>query len=342
MTNLSLEKTDRKILDLIQSSLPLVSQPFEAIGERVETTEADVIERLGRIKEAKIVREISAVFDSIRLGYRWTLVAFAVEPERLEEVADIISADPCISHNYGREHHYNLWFTLAAGPGRSFEEEVERLARRTSIDDYLILPALQRFKIRVEFDMGTRDESGDNSLDAADDDTVRPDECEVLPATPELKQIVAALQIDLPLTPRPFERLAEKAGIPETELIAQIKEWLANGVIRRYGAAIQHHRVGYGANGMVCWVVPQEKINEAGQIGSSERLVSHCYERPAFPPRWPYNFFTMIHGQTKDEVLEVLERLRGKIEHSEFDILYSNREFKKRRVRYFTEENATT
>jgi hypothetical protein len=106
--------------------------------------------------------------------------------------------------------------------------------------------------------------------------------------------------------------------------------------MRRFSAVLRHRQAGFTANGMGCWVVPEARIVEAGQAAAAFTVVSHCYERPAYPPHWPYNLFTMVHGRTLDEVERIVERIHGKIGPLEHTILYSEREFKKHRVRYFT------
>jgi len=335
-----LDTTDRRILDLIQRRFPLVSRPFLQIAEQVGATESDVIERLARLKQDGMVREICAVFDSERLGYRSTLAAMAVEPARLDEVAALVSAHPGVSHNYERTHEFNLWFTLTVEPDRSIEREVERLAHEARVASFLVLPAIRRFKIGVDFDLGTRGSedgsqaSGFGAGDRGQDSALRTQDSGLGEAE---KNVVRRLQHDFPLEPRPFERLAANAGMREENLLAIAKRFLATGVLRRIGAILHHRRVGYLANAMGCWVVPAEQIEEAGCRAAGERAVSHCYERPSFPPRWPYNFYTMIHARGDDEVRGVVERLRAAIQPADYAILFSRREFKKKRVHYFEE-----
>ena len=337
MTDAILDITDRRILDLIQSQFPLVERPYAAIAERVATNESDVIERLARLAQAGIVREISAVFDSVRLGYRSTLAAMAVEPARLEEVAAIVSAHPGVSHNYERMHQFSLWFTLTVAGDCSIKDEVERLARKAQVSDFLVLPALRRFKIGVDFDLGTRPtvSDEDESEPMSETDMGPQSQAEPVALSPRDKDAARALQTNLPLEPRPFERLAATVSMSEGELLDAAKRFLAAGVMRRYCAVLRHRRVGYGVNAMVCWAIPAERIEEAGQRAARERAVSHCYERPSFPPRWPYNLMTMIHGRSENEVREVVQRLLADLKPDAHAVLFSHREFKKQRVRYF-------
>jgi len=367
-----LDRTDRRILDLIQRNFPLVSRPFNVIAERVATTEDDVMERLARLKQAGVVREICAVFDAARLGYRSTLAAMAVVPARIEQVAAIVSAHPGVSHNYERTHRFNLWFTLTISGDRSVEEEVGRLARKARVDDFLVLPVLRRFKIGVDFDLGTRGEDEQSvvsrqpsavsdqpsaiSHQGSDDSNQksrigspkskiqnrksRIEKSSSVTAALSLpeKAVIRILQYDLPLEPRAFARLAARISMAEDEVLSIAANLLATSVMRRIGAILRHRQVGYLANAMVCWIIPSKRIERAGKRAARERAVSHCYERPTFPPRWPYNLMTMIHGRSEDEVRKVVRRLHADLRPTDHAILFSLREFKKQRVHYFEDK----
>lgn len=335
-----LDLTDRKILDLIQRNFPLVSRPFQAIAARVSLRERVVIERLARLKRSGIVREICAIFEAQRLGYHSTLAAMAVEPEQIEAAAAVVNVHPGVSHNYERTHRFNLWFTLTVGRDRTIEREVERLARKAHADDFLVLLALRRFKIAVDLDLGTRDAiecEGDRPQAASQNPESRIQNA--APAFVALgdseKAVVRALQHDLPLEPRPFGHLAAGISMRESQLLAVAQDFLDTGVMRRMGAIVHPRRVGYVGNAMVCWQVPPQRIEQAGTKAARQRAVSHCYERRAFPPRWPFNLMTMIHGQSEGRVQRIVERLLADIRPIAHAILFSRREFKKQRVYYF-------
>jgi DNA-binding Lrp family transcriptional regulator len=343
MANEQLDGVDRRILDLIQWNFPIVINPFGLFGEAVGTDEHDVIKRLQGLRRDGIIREISAVFDAERLGYHSSLAAMAVAPDRLEPAAAVVSAHPGVSHNYERDHEFNLWFTMTVPRTVSIRDEVARLAREARIEpnDCLVLPALRRFKIGVDFDLGTRGD--DEGVEGRARHTPVP---AVAPPPPpdwtppaDLREVAAirALQRDLPLEPDPFARLGEPFGLAEDTLVEFLIRFLSEGVARRYGAVLRHQRVGYTANAMGCWRIAEERIEEAGRRAADERAVSHCYERPAHPPKWPFNFFTMIHGRTEDEVREVAGRLREDLKPLDEALLFTGREFKKQRVRYFEE-----
>lgn len=146
-----LNEIDRALLNLLQSDFPLVPRPFAALGERLAISEGEVMERVKRLKGEGLIRQISAIFDSRALGYRSTLAALRVPQERLEEVASIVSSHSGVSHNYARDHTYNLWFTLTIPPGVDPKEELRRIAHRAGVAEVLDLPSLRTFKIGARF-----------------------------------------------------------------------------------------------------------------------------------------------------------------------------------------------
>jgi DNA-binding Lrp family transcriptional regulator len=325
-----LEPVDRALLEQIQAEFPLVPQPFAAQGEALGLDENDVLARVRRLKGEGIIRQIGAIFDTQRLGYRSTLVAFHVGDGRVEDVASRISAHPGVSHNYVRPHHYNLWFTLAVPPGQKTEDELSRLAQQTRVDDWLNLPALRVFKIRTHFSL---DEDGVQTTDTRPQ--VKAPSRDLAPTD---IPFIRALQQDLPLVPRPFAKIAERLGLSEEELLDKARELAGTGIMRRFSAVLRHRRIGYTANGMVCWVVPESQIAEVGRVAAGYSQVSHCYQRPAYPPDWPYTLFTMVHGQTRAEVESVVAEIARETGLDRYTVLYSTREYKKERVRYFEEE----
>jgi DNA-binding Lrp family transcriptional regulator len=315
----------------MQAEFPLTYRPYADLGKDLGLDEFETLARVRHLKDANVVRQIGAIFDTLRLGYQSTLVAYHVKDGVLKDVATQVSAHPGVSHNYARPHHYNLWFTLAVPPGQQVEHEVQQLARVTSVDDWLNLPALRVFKIRTHFvlderntpqNANTRNRTAPHPRDFSSADI----------------PYVRALQQDLPLVPRPFAEIARQFGLSEEGLLDMARELEAAGIIRRFSAVLRHRRVGYTANGMACWVVPESRVEEVGQLAAAHRQVSHCYQRPAYPPRWPYTLFTMIHGRSRDSVETVVAQIAEETGIEQYEVLYSTREFKKERIRYFEEE----
>lgn len=148
------------------------------------------------------------------------------------------------------------------------------------------------------------------------------------------KKLCALLQGDIPLSERPFEEIGEKVGMSESEVIEHGKKYLEAGIVRRFGATLRHRQAGFSANGMGVWIVPEEDRERVGKIMASFKEVTHCYERPCFED-WPYNLFTMIHGQDKEECFEVAKKISEATGVKEYHLLFSSREFKKTSMKYF-------
>jgi DNA-binding Lrp family transcriptional regulator len=323
-----LDTVDRALLEGIQATFPLVPRPYAALGEPLGLDQDRVLARLRRLREAGLIRQIGAIFDTRRLGYESTLVAFHVKDSALEEVAARVSAHPGVSHNYARDHHYNLWFTLAVPPGQSLAGEIRRLADEADVADWLNLPSLRVYKLRTHFKMGG---NGEGPGPGAPRRSRQPGR----DLAPDDIPFVRTLQRDLPLVPRPFAAGAERLGLDEEALLARALELQEAGIMRRFGAVLRHRRVGYRANGMACWAVPESQIDAAGRLAAGYAQVSHCYHRPAYRPRWPYTLFTMVHGRTEAQVEAIVAQLGEEIGIEDYQVLYSTREFKKERVKYF-------
>ena len=330
-----LDLSDRQLSNILQSAFPLVEEPFGEIGQRLEMPGSEVIERVRGLKAKHVVRQISAIFDTRRLGYKTLLVAMRLPTGKLDAGARIINKHPGVSHNYARNGSYNLWFTLAVAPGESLEDTVEKMAQRTGAEVYRLMPTIRFFKIGVNFDMvkeeGAADEyySPDGYSNADEQAWNR-----VEPVTDFEIQVIRELQEDMPLIPRPFEPIAERLGISQQELFAMAESFQQRGIMRRYSAVLHHRRAGFKANAMAVWMVPEERSVEVGNIMARSPWVTHCYERPTFPD-WKYTHFTMIHATSGDKCEEVARQISTETGIDDYMLLYSTREYKKTRVRYF-------
>ena len=149
------------------------------------------------------------------------------------------------------------------------------------------------------------------------------------------RRIVLATQSGLPLVPQPYHDVARQLGIPAEEVMARMRHMLETGVIRRIGVVPNHYALGYKANGMTVWDVPDEQVDQLGEQVGALDFVSHCYHRPRHLPDWPYNFFAMVHGHDRAEVEELVRRIAGLIGTANrgHEILYSTRILKKTGLR---------
>ena len=334
-----MDLTDRKLLNLIQSQFPMTERPYLELGEELEIGEDEVIGRLDELKRQNVVRQISAIFDTRRLGYKTTLVAFAYEPEQLNAGALFINRHPGVSHNYAREgSYYNLWFTLAVPPDGDLQGTVEWMAGETGALSFRVMPTLRFFKIGVNFDMVQQRSAAHNySPDNVGERTPPPDWNQAQAISEYDKAVIRELQEDLPLIIRPFDSMAERLGMNTAQLFALAGEYQERKIMRRFSAVLHHRRSGFRSNAMVVWQVPPERAEEVGMTMAQHSAVTHCYERPTFPD-WPYSHFSMIHATTPEECEQIAREISEATQITDNLLLYSTREYKKTRVRYFVED----
>ncbi len=329
-------KIDGPLLGLIQNEFPLEARPWSAFADKLGVDEALVIERIAALRADGKIRQISAIFDTRHLGYTSSLVAARVAPERADEAAAVFSAHPGVSHNYLREHEFNIWFTVAVPPDSELglDRTVELLGQLAEVDSIRMLPTLKLFKIGVDLDV-----TGTRAANARSERRNKPTAPAPEPAaiSERERDAIRALQMDLPATPRPFLELAERFGFDELDLLDAGRRFLATGQMRRYAAVLAHRKAGFTFNGMGVWAVPEDRVEEVGRLAGSFAGVSHCYRRPTYPD-WPYNLFSMTHGRTREDCEAVLRAISEESGISDYSVLYSIKEYKKVRVSYFTPE----
>ena len=329
---------DRRLLNLLQSRFPLEERPFAAIATEAGATEDEVLERTQWLLENRIVREITPIFDTTALGYNSMLVAAKVDPESPHRAAAVINEHPGVSHNYLRNHDFNLWFTIATPPDSKLglDGTLELLARLSGAESMRQLPTLTMFKINMNLEM----EGGTDALAAAAE-AVEPLPREPIPIDDLDVAVIRATQG--PMAPRPdaYRPAAEKLGIPVERVLEHLHGMVERKLLRRVAGILYHRRAGFSANGMGVWKVPEERILEIGPRMAAVRGVSHCYRRPTYPD-WPYSVFTMAHGRSKEECDAVLDGVAAVcgLGGDDRSTLYSSTEYKKVRLRYFTPDYA--
>ena len=329
----SLGESDKELLNEIQWTFPLVTRPFDTIAKKFDTTPEIIKEKLNNLKEIGVLRQLSAIFDTRKLGYTSSLVAMEIEHDKLDYVASQINRHPGVSHNYERDHQFNLWFTLAVPPGADLNAELEKFNVLKGIKKVRMLPTLQLFKIGVKLDL-----VDDKKHEIAPTEEKKEIKNIKFEPTEQDKDFIRELQKDMKITDEPFVQAANNLGITEDELFAKMKHYESMGVLRRFAAILRHRQVGFTANGMIVWKVPEGRITSVGETLGSFPQVSHCYERPTYDD-WPYNVFSMIHCKTHDEAHDVAKTIQNQINVDEYKILFSSREFKKTRVEYFVENS---
>jgi DNA-binding Lrp family transcriptional regulator len=318
---------ENELLFQMQNAFPMTQRPFEILAKELDTTEDEILSVVQKLKDEKIIRQTSAIFDTKRLGYKSSLVAFKVAEDKVDQAADIINQHPGVSHNYLRNHDYNIWFTMAVAPDSKLglEKTIEILKERTGADDAITLPTLKMFKISVKMDTtGKR----------AKKEKVKKVAHKEIELTPLHISVIKELQKDIDITPEPFKAATEKLGLSYEQFFEIANTLKESGVMRRFATILNHRKAGFGANAMSVWAVPEDKGEEIGQEMASFSAVSHCYLRPSYP-NWPYNLFAMVHAKTQEECDTLIEEMAKESGLTEYGKLYSTVEFKKQRLVYF-------
>ena len=330
-----LDELDRKLLNLLQGSFPIAARPYAHVAELAGVPEGEVLGRTKRLLDERIIREITPIFDTRVLGYSSMLVAARVDPENPWRAAKIINSHPGVSHNYLRDHDFNLWFTIATEPDSALglDGTLELLERLTGAESVRQLPTLRLFKIRMDLEM----EQGTEVLAAAAE-AVDYREPEAIELSELDYAVIRATQGPMEVVSEPFAAPAAELGVAQQELFAHLESMRERRALRRVAAILFHRRAGFSANGMGVWKVPEERIIELGPRMASFRGISHCYQRPTYAD-WPYSVFTMAHGRSKEECDAILDSIAEDTGIHERRTLYSSTEFKKVRLRYFTDEH---
>jgi DNA-binding Lrp family transcriptional regulator len=329
----ALSDLDKRLLNLMQGRFPIAPRPYQEVAAQAGMTEQQAMQRIQELIDARIIRQVTPIFDTRALGYSSMLVAAKVDPENPWRAANIINAHPGVSHNYLRNHDFNIWFTIATEPDSplGLEGTLEVLAREAGAESVRQLPTLKLFKIRMDLEM----EGGTETLATAAAQAVEPAETEPQAYDEFDKDVIRTLQGDMPVISEPYAPAAQKLGIPLAALLEHLTGMQERRLLRRVAAILFHRRAGFSANGMGVWKVPDERIMELGTRMAAFRGISHCYQRPTYKD-WPYSVFTMAHGRSKEECDAILDSIAADTGITERTILYSSTEFKKIRLLYFT------
>lgn len=335
-----LTESDIKILHTIQQDFPVCHQPFKTLSSKLNIIEDEVLNRIKALKKQGIIRRITPLFDSSKLGYVGTLIAMKVPDERINEVAKIIDKYPEITHNYEREGEYNIWFTLIAKSKEEIEKIIAQIKTKSKIEQILNLKKMNKFKIAAVFKIehpvshhlnplpagNSEEEVKYEIFDFQPQETFSPDALD--------KAILKELQESIPLVDKPYQSIAQKIGIDEKRLFEKIKWYKKTGIIRKVRAVLNHYKVGMEENVMVVFKVEPADMLKLAKIMSQYPQVTHCYER-ATSVDWQYNLFAMIHGRSKQECEKIISSILQKTNLTIYKKLYTKRELKKANPGYF-------
>ena len=329
-----LDERDKRLLNLMQGSFPIAPRPFQRVASQAEMTEEQVMARVRELIEHRIIRQVTPIFDTRALGYSSMLVAAKVDPDNPWRAAKVINEHPGVSHNYLRNHEFNIWFTIATEPDSplGLDRTLEVLGEIAGAESIRQLPTLKLFKIRMDLEM----EGGTDAL-AQTVEVAPPAEIERQPYDERDIAVIKALQGDMPIVSEPYAPAAAQLGMAQEDLLAHLEQMQERRLLRRVAAILFHRRAGFSANGMGVWKVPDDRVMELGPRMAAFRGISHCYQRPTYKD-WPYSIFTMAHGRSKDECDAILDSIADLTGVDGRATLYSSTEFKKIRLLYFTED----
>lgn len=311
------------LLNLWQRDFPLEREPFARLADRLGCRVVDVLAACERARDGGALSRIGGVFGT-GAGGAALLAAMAVPPERLEAVAALVSSHPGVNHNYQRDHRLNLWFVMTGRDAAAVEQAMLDLERRGGLPA-LRLRMRRAYRIDLGFDLRHRTAPG-----------VMPPAGEARPIAAADLALAARVEEGLPLVPRPFDVWAEALGRPVEAVLDRLRAWLAEGTLKRFGAIVRHHELGFDANAMAVFDLPDTQVDLSGELLAREPGVTlaYCRERA---PGWPYNLYAMVHGRDRAAVHEVLERVGSRCALAAHPqaVLFSTRRFKQTGARRF-------
>ncbi len=318
-----LNELQKRLCVRLQEGLPFCVQPFAEIARELECAESEVLQQTRELKKSGVIRRLSAVINPRALGMASTLVTAHVPADRVDSVAVAVNALAGVSHNYLREHHYNLWFTLQEPSQDRIDETLSKLQRQFGVE-FHSLPVTQVFKLDVRFD-------------PEDDDSLTQDVYEIPAAEPvslrpEHQRLLELLQQGIEVKPHPFDAL-QCDGRSVADVLRLLAELNTLGVLRRIAAVMDHRKLGYAVNVMFAAEVPAEAVIDAGRSLARFRAVSHCYERQTFEG-WPFNLFAMLHARFEATITRTIHGFAKTADVRSHLLLPTVAELKKQPVRH--------
>jgi DNA-binding Lrp family transcriptional regulator len=312
---------DKRLCNELQTGLPIAERPFAILARILKSSEAKVLKRTRALVKLGVIRRLGISINWRAIGKASTLVAAHIEQEDLKKVVSAVNKLQGVSHNYLREHHYNLWFTLRADSQKGLEIILKKFSKRFGVR-FKTLPVVQVFKLDARFDATS---SGRSLLGGNAKNATRNTQYAQLGQLD--KRILKGLQRGLKVVKRPFNFISDD----EFEIydgLLHIAGMIQDGVINRLGAMVNHNKLGFTANAMFACEAKKPRAIKIGEKLAALRIVSHCYERKKFKG-WPYNIFAMMHGSSIGDIRKVVERFVKKEGIKSFAILPTAEKLKK-------------
>ncbi len=313
-----------EIINRYQRDFPLAEAPFAEIALAHGLTEQHVMRVYQEALASGAVSRLGGVFHQ-SAGGASTLAAMAVPTDRIQIVADLVSAEPGVNHNYEREHHFNLWFVLTAQSQDLLQQSLNRLESATGLP-IMALPMVRPYRIDLAFDLNGVTASHPRGSSKAPSRVIGQEEVALASLVEEGLSIVA----------RPFDVWADQLGWPKAAVIARLQEWLDAGILRRFGNVVRHHEFGFDANAMTVFEVPTAQVDRFGHALAQQPEVTLSYQRVTNAD-WPYNLYCMVHGRDRSHVRNTITDIVQRCGLADYrsEILFSLQRFKQQGARRF-------
>jgi len=326
MSNLS--AFDKRLCNELQTGLPIAERPFAIIARILKTSEAKVLERTRVLVKLGVIRRLGVSINWRAIGKASTLVSAHIEQKNLSKVISAVNKLRGVSHNYLREHHYNLWFTLRTDSQKHIETILEKLSKRFGTV-FNSLPVVRVFKLDARFDAAS---NGKRLLPAT---AIRkPGSRPVVSAVEPVEglcvideQILKGLEGGLKVVKRPFNFLGKDA-FENYDSLLHIAGMIQDGVINRLGAMVNHNKLGFTANAMFVCKAEKSRAIKIGEKLAALGIVSHCYQRKTFAG-WPFNIFAMMHGSNMRDIRKVVQRFAKSYGLKKWELLPTREKLKK-------------
>ncbi|WP_374408540.1 Lrp/AsnC family transcriptional regulator [Hydrogenophaga sp.] len=315
-----------RLLNDWQHGFPLCADPFGVLAQATGLDRASVIAALRDAQDDGRLSRIGGVFAH-GSGGDAVLVAMAVPTARIEDVAAEVSAHPGVNHNYLREHRHNLWFVMTGSDSAAVEAGVAGLERRTGLPA-MRLRMLRPYRIDLGFDLRGQTASAPMRRPVGVSAPA--------PLPVALWPLAKRVEAGLPLVEEPYAEWAQELGCEASWVTERIAQWLDEGRLKRFGVVVRHHELGFDANAMTVFDVPNDQVDAAGQLLAEQAGVTLAYRR-ARAQDWPYNLYAMVHGTSRAAAQAVIERVTEAAGLSRYprEVLFSSRRFKQTGARRF-------
>jgi len=301
----------KRLCNELQNCIPVNKRPFQKIADKLQTSEKQILLQIKQLKKKAIIRRFGAIINYRALGQESTLAAAHIEKRKLPAVVKAVNALDGVSHNYLREHYYNLWFTLRADSQSQISTTLDKLQKRFRTD-FHSLPVVTQFKLDVRFDA---ESEGRKLLRGP----LRKIPARRVRLSDVETRILLGLQQNFKVSSQPFDYLC-MGQLTIEKVLSTIKGLLKRKVLRRIAAVIDYRKIGFKANALFACRVSKSRINKVGGALARLAIVSHCYSRRGFAG-FDYNLFAMCHADSMDRIDKIVGDFMKKNNVESYEVL---------------------